>query len=85
MLGSLDKTVASAPCAQERGVKELRCVVRFSTQAAAAAVIASACLSLLPPLSTTDRDLEDTGRGVRLPTVVDFSQLFAPYGRDRLG
>lgn len=56
--------------------------VRFSAQtAAAAAVVVSACLSLsLLPLNTTDRDLEDTGRGIKLPIIVDFLSCLPHMG-----
>lgn len=78
------QTVASATCARERGVKEVRCVCcavfcSNSSSSSCGRVCLPLSLSLLP-LNTTDRDLEDTGRGIKLPIIVDFLSCLPHMG-----
>lgn len=78
------QTVASATCARERGVKEVRCVccAVFCSNSSSSSC-GRVCLPLslsLHPLNTTDRDLEDTGRGIKLPIIVDFLSCLPHMG-----
>lgn len=80
------QTVASATCARERGVKEVRCVccaVFCSNSSSSSCGRVCLPLALSPPSQHNRSGSWGHRQRHQITHYSGFSQLFAPYGRNR--